>query len=272
MSEPQWIKEAIYLYNEKHYTYKKIGEIFNTSRKTVSYYLRKNGVISNPKYVRNVNPNKLRKYDYSYCENLFKTIDTEEKAYWLGFLYADGNISKDKNVIELSLKESDIEHLKQYRKFLNLENKPFDYKKKCFTNDVIKYSYRFSICSANIKHDLIKLGCYPEKTYTLKFPTEKQAPSKLIHHFLRGYIDGDGCIYTSSRRISLEVLGTFDFLNGYKKWVCLGHSKIYKFNHANVFRVINNGQHALNILNRIYDQATIYLERKRQKYLNYIAV
>lgn len=91
--------------------------------------MRKNGVISNPKYARNVNPNKLRKYDYGYCENLFKAIDTEEKAYWLGFLYADGNISKDKNVIELSLKESDIEHLKQYRKFLNLENKPFDCKK-----------------------------------------------------------------------------------------------------------------------------------------------
>lgn len=271
MSEPQWLNEAIILYTQKKYTYKQIGEIFHVSRKTVSYYLRQNGVISNQKYVRNIDPKKLRKYDYSYCENIFETIDTEEKAYWLGFLYADGNIEKDKNVIELALQESDIEHLKKYRNFLHLNNKPFDYKVRRFetTN---KYSYRFSVCSANIKNDLIKLGCFPSKTYTLKFPTNEQVPNHLIHHFIRGYIDGDGCIYTSSNKISLEVLGTMSFLEGYKQWVNLGVSKIYKFNHANVYRVINSGKYALNILHRLYSEATIFLERKYKKYLDYIAV
>ena len=272
MSEPQWLNQAINLYTKEHYTYKQIGEIFNISRKTVSYYLRQNGVISNPKYVRHIDPKKLRKYDYSYCENLFETIDTEEKAYWLGFLYADGYIGKDKNTIELALQENDKEHLEKYRQFLHLNNKPFDYKVKHFNNATDKYSYRFSICSAKIKHDLIVLGCCPNKTYILKFPTTEQVPKNLIHHFIRGYIDGDGCIYTSLHKISLEILGTVNFLQGYQEWVNLGNSRIYKFNNANVYRVINSGAYALNILKRIYDKATIFLERKRQKYLDYIAV
>nr|DAP07406.1 MAG TPA: hypothetical protein [Bacteriophage sp.] len=49
MSEPKWLNQAINLYTKEHYTYKQIGEISNISRKTVNYYLRQNGVISNPK-------------------------------------------------------------------------------------------------------------------------------------------------------------------------------------------------------------------------------
>lgn len=48
-------------------------------------------------------------------------IDTEEKAYWLGFLYADGAVSKNTNTIELSLKSSDISHLEKYKSSLSFE-------------------------------------------------------------------------------------------------------------------------------------------------------
>ena len=50
-----------------------------------------------------------RRYNCNY--DYFKEIDTEDKSYWLGFLYADGSVRKNTNTVELSLKGSDIEHL-----------------------------------------------------------------------------------------------------------------------------------------------------------------
>lgn len=92
---PEWINEAEKLYKE-NLPYYKIAKELNVNRKTINFYLRKKGYQSNPKYVRNVDRNKLRKYDYSYAEHIFEKIDSEEKAYWLGFLYADGHISSEK--------------------------------------------------------------------------------------------------------------------------------------------------------------------------------
>lgn len=45
-------------------------------------------------------------------------------------------------------------------------------------------------------NDLINLGCIPRKTLVLKFPNESTVPKQLIKHFIRGYMDGDGCIST----------------------------------------------------------------------------
>lgn len=55
---------------------------------------------------------------YHYFFDAFKAIDTPEKAYWLGFLYADGAVIKDRNVIELTLTKKDVSHIKRFRSFL----------------------------------------------------------------------------------------------------------------------------------------------------------
>jgi hypothetical protein len=54
-------------------------------------------------------------------EHIFDCIDTEEKAYWLGFLYADGNISSNGHRLEIALSIKDLEHLSKFKNFLNLE-------------------------------------------------------------------------------------------------------------------------------------------------------
>src|SRR5574344_617267 len=96
-----WISEAYELYNNGM-TYAAIGKKLGIGRKTVSIRLRQLGCKSNVKYIRHVDPIKLRKYDYSYAENVFERIDTEEKAYWLGFLYADGAVSYRNNTVALA--------------------------------------------------------------------------------------------------------------------------------------------------------------------------
>ena len=139
----------------------------------------------------------------------FETIDTEEKAYWLGFLYADGNVHLNEDKVELGLAEKDLHHIEKFKDFIGLPNK-ISYRPK--TN-----SYRFSFRSKMLKADLIDKGCTPKKSLTLKFPTNQQVPKKLIRHFIRGYFDGDGWFTSTDKSLQLGFIGTLDFIQGVLK-------------------------------------------------------
>ena len=51
---------------------------------------------------------------------IFETIDTEEKAYWLGFMYADGYIGASRYSVGINLSLKDIDHLKKFCKYMGL--------------------------------------------------------------------------------------------------------------------------------------------------------
>ena len=53
---------------------------------------------------------------------MFDTIDSEEKAYWLGFIYADGWISDANNCFTLTLQQRDVEHLLKFNEFIANKN------------------------------------------------------------------------------------------------------------------------------------------------------
>lgn len=264
---PEWIPEAIKLYNEGM-SYSMLAEKYGMNRKTISNYLRAAGNKSNTKWMPKVIPiEKFRKYDYTYAEQLYDKVDTEEKAYWLGFLYADGQVSYCKNTIELSLKESDLGAIEAFRSFWHLDDKKIQ--KKVKKNGNKEYiGYRFTLDSAKIKNDLIRLGCPDRKTFCIKFPTKEQVPESLIHHFIRGYFDGDGCVtHGSTSKITIEMLGTEDFLEGYREWTGLHHNKICGFNHSVIRRLAYGGPYAVYILDKIYKNASIFLQRKYDKYM-----
>lgn len=92
----------------------------------------------------------------------FKVIDTEEKAYWLGFLYADGCVGSTESKIELSLAEQDFHHIEKFRDFIGINNK-ISYR------SAVK-AYRYSFRSESCKQDLIDKGCIPKKSLILKYP------------------------------------------------------------------------------------------------------
>ena len=177
----EWIEQARIMY-EQGMKYYQIANILGVDRKVVSYRLRQLGYQSDQRYVRTVPIEKLRHYDYSSAEKVFETIDTEEKAYWLGFLYADGNVDADQNTISLALSEEDKSHVKRFRTFMSLCDKKLHkkYKKK---DNKTYVSYEFSFTSQIIKEQLVRLGCRPKKTYTLQFPTPDMVPDELINHF-----------------------------------------------------------------------------------------
>lgn len=86
---------------------KVIAEKYKISKGALSRQLKKLGI----EVVNHQNKTKFN-------ENIFDLIDTEEKAYWLGFIYADGYVSSSNNQFELSLQGSDVEHLNKFNKFM----------------------------------------------------------------------------------------------------------------------------------------------------------
>ena len=207
-----------------------------------------------------------------FCD-IFSKIDTEEKAYWLGFLYADGNLSKPERKeksIEVTLKESDKEHLEKFKKFLNARNK-ISYRKK-------QKAYRFSFANKQIYNDLIKLGCVPQKTLVISLPNKKQVPDRLFIHFVRGYFDGDGYLGKKMNRRKDGssscvtrmgfTCGSYSFLEDLVKklnWKRLSITKSKRTN--NTYSINWNGKEYIKYLDLLYQNTSVYLERKYKLYL-----
>jgi hypothetical protein len=127
-------------------------------------------------------------------------------------------------------------------------------------------SYSYEVYNKTMINTLINLGCVPKKSLILKFPDENIfARKELVYDFIRGYIDGDGCISSNGKRgrMQISVLGTEHFLNGIRKYFPQ-FSKLMKRN--NIYCITSNSNNADQIGYRLYENATIFLERKRQIY------
>src|SRR5690606_24292057 len=97
------------LYLEERLSSLNISKKFNVSSPTIQKLLRKEGII------RRVGESNLK---YAQDNDFFKNIDTEEKAYWLGFLYADGYITQN-NQLRINLSIEDENHLLKFYNSIN---------------------------------------------------------------------------------------------------------------------------------------------------------
>lgn len=199
-------------------------------------------------------------------ESVFDIIDTEEKAYWLGFMYADGCIYGKENRIELSLQGSDTSHLEKFATFLKSSNPKLVKVYKNYKQG--KYDRcRVSIRSSHMWKSLYNKGCIPNKSLLLTFPSSDIVTNNLLRHFIRGYVDGDGCIYvTKLEKIELSILGTKEFLQGILNSLPL--SRLYPIYKRNNIYVLNLWcETAKRIVQYLYKDSTIYLTRKYEHYL-----
>lgn len=236
----------------------KLGEKFGLKAKATSEILKKAGIeIYNTSQHTTIN------------ETVFDIIDTEEKAYWLGFMYADGCIYSKENRIELSLQGSDINHLHKFAKFL--ENKKEDFVKFYANYKQGKYDRcRVVFRSKKVWNALNEKGCVPNKSLILNFPNESIfADTSLIKHFIRGYIDGDGCLCNTTKP-ELSVLGTKEFLTKMQKYLKLKREyAIYpmkKDSDKNTYVFNLWCDTALINMKYLYEDSTIYLDRKYEKF------
>lgn len=207
----------------------------------------------------------------------FKLIDTEQKAYFLGFAYADGCIGKKRGkgkVFRMSLTDKDIIYqLKELFPFFNIDT--FDFS-KYNKNHNIQYAIRK--VDAELYNDLVSHGLVERKSGEnkdiLKLP---EINDRLYSHFIRGYFDGDGSINISKKRPNLRRI---EICSSSKYFLLQLKSKLEE-NKINcpIFRektdnrisplyVLEwiNSKDILSLRYFFYENSTIFLNRKKDMF------
>lgn len=207
-------------------------------------------------------------FKVSMDENYFEKIDTPEKAYFLGLLYADGYY--DGKCIAISLQEKDKEILEKFKTIIKHNGKLQFIKRK---KENCQNSYRLSICTKKPIKDLIEKGIVRNKTYNMLIPNFIK--EELYSHFIRGFFDGDGCITKSKcycvsfvcQKIFLEHIGS-KFIDNCNFINRLYFTKRKKNKDDGVFTLtFNSNIQSLTILNYLYkDSNNLFLKRKYEKY------
>lgn len=214
---------------------------------------------------------EIRDDRYEVDETFFEKIDTEEKAYVLGWMYSDGNVFKDMFRIQIA----DLSILERIKSILKFEGPIQDVPPpKKFPHR--KVQYVMTICRKKMVQDLAKLGVLPAKSLTIAFPTEQQVPTYLLGHFLRGVYDGDGSIAKSaSGGFNISLTCTLDFAENVIKVTNCPNFKLYcRFpDRQNSTRSLASGEKETvrRFLDFIYKDATVYLQRKYDLYTELIS-
>jgi len=227
---------------------------------------------------------------YTKNIDIFENIDTEEKAYWLGMIMADGSITWQKTKAGISLYGiklglTDKEVMDKFKVFLGLgEETPY----WVLNQPKCQPVYYLNITCHKIAQDLGKHGAVPHKTNRIKIPVLKD---EFIRHFIRGYFDGDGCIYMkdvqrkdgSFRKegwaiitsCSIKILKQIETICQQKKLIksdrtYLRFPKTYKGKKHVPFFIITKRVNTVDFLNFLYKDAKVYMERKYKLYTEFI--
>ncbi|MFA5048381.1 MAG: LAGLIDADG family homing endonuclease [Patescibacteria group bacterium] len=207
---------------------------------------------------------------YLIDENFFNNIDTQDKSYFLGILYADGCHKIERNEIELQLSGQDVELLIKLRDLIFYEPKPFYTKKSktikiCGIETTRQESNTLSICNKNISKSLLTHGLIKNKSSTIDYPDF--ISDELQSHFIRGYFDGDGSVFlTRKRQISIAIIGSELFclkLQSILKQKEIKSSMCKAGNSTKVKSLeIHGNKSGRKFLLWIYSNASLYLQRK----------
>lgn len=261
-----------YTTNEKITCYD-LGRKYGVKGESISVLLKRRGV-----KIRN--DQSILKRKFSLNQHYFSIIDTEAKAYFLGLLYADGCNRDQNNSVAISLQRADKDILELFIKELNYGGE-LKIRRRSLKNPNHQDSYCLSISSRIMCEDLTKLGCHPRKSFTLEFPTEEQVPSYLLHHFMRGYFDGDGSFLVGSKNGQITIISTERFCEKVKfiiKDKLNVNCSIYRPYNSRVDKskttrtlAIGGRFQVERFLEWIYKDSNFRLERKYNRYKNWYA-
>lgn len=206
---------------------------------------------------------KYVNHDYFSC------IDTEDKAYFLGLLLADGTINKRREeytIVSLHVSQQDIDIVEKFKHYTQSENKIYIGSK---INDCA-----LRITSRKMVNDLSKFGIIPQKTGKNTICVD-DIPEDLIRHFIRGLIEGDGWYSisnTSTGRVvtSVGVCGDYNTCDFVQQWFqkILGTSplKVSKVKNKNCYKIgYSSYDVGCRIVDYLYKDATVFINRKMEK-------
>jgi hypothetical protein len=211
------------------------------------------------------------RHRYRLDEGFFDVVDTEAKAYWLGFINADGCVQAgpvgtggwQRHAVSIGLKPSDAGHLEKLKADMGAESPVL----------VTPQVASIALSSIRLTESLIRLGVTPRKSLTA---TPWDGPAGLMRHYWRGMFDGDGTIVKHPGRDNkwhLRLLGTEACMEAFKAWavpVCGSAARIYP--KANIFSWTAGGLASPQALAReLYAGSTVYLDRKYELALQLMA-
>lgn len=244
---------------------KDVCKKYNISSPTIYRYMKKHNI----EYKNNHGRKNFFNEDY------FNVIDTEHKAYWLGFIYADGSVGNTgsgntkTNRLQINISNKDIDLLKSFCEDLDYNiSKIRTYEPKgTFSSNLMSI---IQINSIKLCSDLAKWGVHPNKTGKLnKLPN---LPKELMPHFIRGFFDGDGWCTCTDNSNNIGFVGDYNFLKNINDYL-YAHIKTSnrmlkkeqrRINEIYYLKYFSKNDHKL-LYNFLYSNSSICLERKRIK-------
>lgn len=259
-------KKPNVLYNDKdwlieqlniHGSGKKIAETHSIAVTSVNRWIRKYKLEDE----RNIGQSsRIRTLD----EKFFSNINTEEKAYWLGFIVADGCIYHNKTSYDITFTVGliDKDHMRKMQTSLKNDN---EITESLGTKGNIDVHYRFS--SKRMFTDLQKLGVVQRKTGKESIPN---IPNELVRHFIRGYFDGDGSTYGLKEynligfNICCANKGFLeDIKNHLEDNTSIKMNPVRTNGKNNFFLDLKNRNKCHRIYSYLYTNCSFYLDRKK---------
>jgi hypothetical protein len=239
-------------------SYTKICDICNTNPRTLVRILQKAGVYRKGKTCIK------RKCKYTINSNYFDEINDEYKAYWLGYIGADGCVMKDRYgrwYLKFHIHKKDEELLIKFKKCIESNHK--------IKLDKNNKHISLSISDKHLIQQLINHGIVERKSLIYKFNTSIN--KNLIPHYIRGYLDGDGCVYgASGNKIkniheAYHFVGSIyfiDYFSEYLNSLNIKHNVYFCNSKKNKQLSIVRLESVRLFSKLIYSNANIYLMRK----------
>lgn len=228
---------------------RKVGAVFGLSVYRARKILVEQGVV-----IR-----KPKRTMYHVDARTFDTINSELSAYWLGFIYADGCVSKQ-DALRICIHRKDKQHLEKIKPFLKTKRPLLDVSREG------QPQVLFKVVEHHMAKRLRELGILVDRpSFDLAI---NSVPRELMHHFIRGYFDGDGS--TRKKRVTIRFCGQRDLLEWMKEYFKreLGAEcgrKIQAYNHTDKICLLEFSPcDSRMIRDYMYGDATVWLERKRQ--------
>ena len=239
-----------------------IGKIYGCYGETITFNMNRLGF-----KLRQIGSKERPNALYKVNSSFFETIDTEEKAYILGYVITDGHVTNDGKLM-FAAAEKDRDILEKIKVAMqsthHIKEKIIHNKPQCILD----------ISSEAMCKDIRKYGIDNRKSYTLKMDIIQNTISpELERHLIRGMIDGDGSLICTMNKSGFNKKHTLTISFTGNQNVCGYIAEKLKM--TNKWRDEGNGIYSIKTNKRdqviqigsyLYDDATIYLNRKKNKF------
>lgn len=251
----------------------KLGKLYYTDRKKIGKII--------DKYSKK---NHLSVRKYSLDETYWDNIDTPNKAYHLGFMYADGCNMPSKRTLSLILEECDREILEKLKRELH-SSKPLVYENCQHKNTETMHFenlYKLIYFSSHMCEAIAEKGVVPAKSNIIRFPN--WLPEEYVSHFVRGYFDGNGTMGIhdvgglSGHSLRIGLVSTKQFcqsIQDYLNRIGIESYMSEASNHNDItYNLFIRGRepNRKSFLDWMYKDADLFLKRKHDIYLQYYKI